>query len=228
MRDRSESDAPAEAPWKAPWEAPWEARGPLAASVLAPLAEINDLAVELLATRAAHSGDSMLPPMLAELRELWVALDDRARRRLASCPFLLVDAGFAEAQRWRRGGIEGVAENAGEASPFEDAGLPRLAYLSLTYAWHLARTRPLAAPLVLGMPQASAALLAGMSIRQLSECLARSVTWIRPRWAHDTAFWSYLLWAASSPEPQAFESARLLGVQRIAGTFWPQSSGWRS
>src|SRR6266853_1093329 len=106
------------------------------------LVELNELCLELFAEQAAVrcAQPSLL---LRQVGELWRALDIAARRRAAACPYLLVDAGFADPQRWRRPAPLGVGD-AGEAAYgtfFTVPGTTEVARLVFTYAWHLAGAR---------------------------------------------------------------------------------------
>src|SRR4051794_37787693 len=56
----------------------------------APVTELN---LEIL---EAHTAE------VAGLRSSWQALDAEARLRLAACPFLLIEAGFAQPQLWTK------------------------------------------------------------------------------------------------------------------------------
>src|SRR5215472_6213056 len=70
----------------------------LRAGALDSLIELNELCLSLLAEQAAvRSG----PPsgLLQQLGELWQRLDAAARQRAAACPYLLLDAGFADPLR---------------------------------------------------------------------------------------------------------------------------------
>jgi len=64
------------------------------------LAEVNEKCLELL-TEQALMRSPHAHPMLRELVDLWRSLDSSARRRAAGCPYLILDAGFADPRRWR-------------------------------------------------------------------------------------------------------------------------------
>lgn len=196
--------------------------GPSAAAfaALAPLAEINELALELMIRRAAGE-PAELPAILREPVDLWRALTPEQCRRIAGCPFLLVELGLgaiAGATRCASGGVRDTGE--GERW-FEEASLPRLAYLTLTYAWHVVRNRPLAARVVLGLREAESAWLAGLTLRELGECVEHAPGLLRPRWLAHPDVWRHLLSAATSGSPGDFELARLRGMQLLAAPYWP-------
>ena len=66
--------------------------------LLRPLAEINEEAIE--AIMAATQPLAAVRGMMPSLQDRWCALGALARRNLARCPFLLLDAGFAHAELW--------------------------------------------------------------------------------------------------------------------------------
>src|ERR1700704_5084274 len=77
------------------------------------LLELNELCRALLGERAA-ARNVQASLLLREVGELWRVLDAAARRRATACPYLLVDAGFADPLRRRqaagpRGGGTGPA-----------------------------------------------------------------------------------------------------------------------
>ena len=96
----------------------------------APIMELN---TEILATRIGAVPD---------FHGQWSALDSAARLRLAHCPFLLVDAGFARLQLW--GGLPdaGVHEASPPRALLASAALSTpLLRRVLLLAWHMARAR---------------------------------------------------------------------------------------
>ena len=129
------------------------AAGWLRADTLDSLIELNELSLALLVEQsAARTG----PPggLLQQLAELWKAIDAAARRRAAACPYLLLDAGFADPLRWRS---PATPPQVGDASAeryacyFTVPAAAEAARLVFIYAWHLARTQTPAARLLLGM-----------------------------------------------------------------------------
>ena len=203
----------------------WRADGPLTPSILGSLAEINELTLELLAARASR--ESALPgrpPLLVDLGELWRAQTPLQRRRLAHCPYLLIDAGFADLTRWSARAPE-VRDS--DASWFGGEEGVRLAGLVMIYAWHVARMHRPAARLLLGMSDDCASLIASMTVRQLGDCLERASYWIRPRWAERAGVWRHLLVAAATQDDARFEQVRLRGLQLMASEVWQADRGWR-
>jgi hypothetical protein len=74
------------------------------------LLELNELCLALLAEQAA-ARTTPASLLLREVGELWRVLDAPARRRAAACPYLLVDAGFADPLRWRQPAALGVGDS---------------------------------------------------------------------------------------------------------------------
>src|SRR5205814_1879468 len=77
------------------------AAGWLRPETLETLIELNELCLALVAEQAVSRG-APASPLLRQVAELWQVLDPAARRRAAGCPYLLVDAGFADPVRWRQ------------------------------------------------------------------------------------------------------------------------------
>ena len=68
-------------------------------ALLAPVAEINQQMLACLRQMALDDAPGA-PRLVTLLRADWRRLDASAQRRLAACPYLLLDAGFAQPQRW--------------------------------------------------------------------------------------------------------------------------------
>jgi hypothetical protein len=195
------------------------------------LAELNELCLALLAEQAAARGSSA-GGLLRQVAELWHVLDDAARRRAASCPYLLLDAGFGDPLRWRPppapqvgdGGHRGPGAYASFFTVPAAVGVARLVFI---YAWHLARSRQAAARLLLAMPAASAVLIRHYTLRQIEALAESHVEWLRPRWPSRVQAWRELLLAAASGEMPALERARLRGLTLLAAEaqFFPQAPG---
>ncbi len=190
----------------------------LGAGTLESLTELNELGLLLLAEQPAGRGGaaSALPQPLIELCR---SLDGPARRRAAACPYLLLDAGFGDPARWR---AAAGAPQVGDAAPDRYHGgltMPaalEVARLVFIYAWHLARSQPPAARLLLGMPPASVTLIGRLTLRQIQALAESHPGWLRPRWPARLQVWRELLSAAASAETLALERARLRGLTLLA------------
>jgi hypothetical protein len=179
--------------------------------------ELNEQGLALLAEQGVTRGRAACP-LLRQVAELWCMLEPQARRRAANCPYLLLDAGFADTQRWRVCAPGQVGDSAplAYAAFFTVPAAGEVARLVFTYAWHLARAEPSAARLLLGMPAASAELISGYTLRQIQLLAGGHLDWLRPRWPARVEVWRDLLIAAASGEGPALERARLRGLTLLA------------
>jgi hypothetical protein len=182
------------------------------------LVQLNGQCLDLLADQA------LTPPtqgnlLLRQVGEIWRTLDEAARRRAASCPYLLVDAGFSDPGRWRW--LEGRHVSDGEPMPFPSFfTVPRASAVArqvFIYAWHLAQSKNTAAQLLLGMPMYCTHVISACTLPQIHELAERHPEWMRPRWPTRVKVWRELLLAAASGEVVALENARMHGLQLLAG-----------
>jgi hypothetical protein len=189
----------------------------LRSEALDSLADLNGQCLELLAEQAlAQPAQSNM--LLRQVGELWRTLDEEARRRAASCPYLLVDAGFADPSRWRW--LEGqYVSEAAPASHTSFFTVPRalgVARQVFMYAWHLARSKNTSAQVLLGMPTQCTHLISACTLPQIHELAELHPEWMRPRWPTRVKVWRDLLLAAASGEVVALENARMHGLQLLA------------
>ena len=180
------------------------------------LMEVNESCLDLLAEEARLRG-APATPLLRQLGELWRGLDAGARRRAAACPYLLIDAGFAEPLRWRPQAVQvGEAARAGYTAYFTAPAAAAVARLVITYGWHLARAQGPAARLLLGMPGPCAALIARHTLPQIQTLAEEHPQWLRPRWPARVQVWRELLLAAAGGESSVLERVRLRGLTLLA------------
>src|ERR1700730_11596925 len=181
------------------------------------LLELNELCLALLAEQAAAGSNPGCLPR-REVGELGRVPDAAARRRASACPYLLVDAGFADPLRWRQPAALGVGD-AGQAAYTTFVTVPGatgVARLAFTYAWHLARTQSAAARLLLGMSAPCAALIAHYSLSQIHALAETHTHWLKHRGPARVQVWRGLLLAAPSGEAPVLERARLHGLTLLA------------
>jgi hypothetical protein len=189
----------------------------LRSEVLESLIELNGQCLELLAEQA------LAPPsqgnlLLRQVGDIWRTLDSSARIRAATCPYLLVDAGFSDAARWRWAGSQYIGD-ATRVAYIAFFTVPRaltVARQVFIYAWHLARSNSAAAQLLLGMPAHCTQLISACTLPQIHDLAERYPDWLRPRWPNRVKVWRELLLAAGSGEIVALESARMHGLQLLA------------
>ena len=196
-------------------------------ALLAPIVEINERMLERLhahacvcrasADRARAAGEA--PELLQALLPEWCGLDSVAQRRLAQCPYLLLDAGFAEPARWQAAAGQVVQEAVPphhEPDFFvADQSWIALRRRALLLGWHLARAQPLAARVLLGMSPASAECIAASRLTDLEE-LAEGAGRMAPRWEGQPQIWRQLL-RASHGAGEGLRWTLLRGLQLLAG-----------
>ena len=179
------------------------------------LAELNCKCLELLAEQSFV--DSQVR-VLTEVKELYGTLDAQARVRAAACPFLLLDAGFADPKRWRGINAEPPQNNTGAFFTVNCA--QSVARQVFIFAWHLAQSEGFDAQLLLGMPVQCSSVIGAYTLSQIHEIADCSSAWLSPRWPNRVVFWRHLLRAAASGEFRALETARLQGLQFMAADVW--------
>jgi len=179
------------------------------ATLVEPLADLN---AEILEAYAGGAPD---------LQALWQPLSGASRQLLARCPYLLADAGFAQTERWE--GLPAAVHDAAAAdlprppqavgrAPFTTPLIRRV----LVFAWHLARARPLAARIALGMSSACAARVAGCRLADLEALAEQRPAWIRVRWHDRPELWRAWLRAAGQGSSGALLRLQLWGLQSLA------------
>jgi len=195
----------------------WLASAVLNSTVLEPLYELNRSWLTLLAFAPRYwvvkvSHNRRPNPVPASL----VILTPDQRAEIARCPFSLFTARFNDGAYWL-----GIAGNTAVHEPHPPEGDQALrasrvsfAELALFYAWHLARTNPPAARVVLGMADQTLAAFETLTLTDLQRLAFTNPELFAPRWPERSAFWLRLL--ESLPESPALVDIRLTGLQMLA------------
>jgi hypothetical protein len=195
----------------------WPAQPWLGGATLSVLAELNEQCLSLLAEEAAQE-PAPSQPLLRDLVQLWSKLDAPALKRAAACPYLLMDTGFADPQRWMWvRGVQVLERERGPVVPF--FSLPRARILLrtvLTYGWHLVQNRQSAARLLLGMSSQCVSLVRECTLTQIGDLADNHPAWLQPRWPHHVRIWREFLSAAVAGEGLPLQRARLRGLQILA------------
>lgn len=188
------------------------------ADTLDSLAEINDHCLDLLCEESSQCCVHTAHPLLADLRDLWSRLDKVSRRRAASCPYLVVDAGFIDARRWES--VQGIhTRQSDRQTSARFFHLPRsvdVLRLVLTYAWHLSRSQNSAARLLMGMSSQGADLIASCTLRQIIDAAQAHPDWLQPRWPGHLRVWREWLTAALKGNGSELHRMRTRGLQLLA------------
>jgi hypothetical protein len=183
--------------------------------MLTPVAELNELLLEILRTMATDPRPGA-PRLVAELRPLWRTADDAALQRLARCPYLLLDAGFAAPERWEGMALEGaVMDGSRPRGCFASSAGIALVRHALVFARHLARSHRLTARVLLGLAPECAERIAVRSLRDLEALAEQCPPWIAPRWEAQPAVWRQMLQAAVEG-PEALRRVQTRGLQLMA------------
>jgi hypothetical protein len=184
-------------------------------ALLAPLAEINHQTLDAMKSMAL---DRVVSPRLVQaLREEWQRLDAKAQRRLAACPYLLLDAQFGNAERWDRMLSGGVMD-----APLRGVGYfngragVALIRRTLVLAWHVARSNRLMASVTLGLNPFVAERIAASRLEDLEGIAELCPAWVLPRWEQQPIVWRQLMAAARSEHPLSLRHAQLRGLQLLA------------
>jgi hypothetical protein len=183
------------------------------------LVELNAQCLELLSDQA-RAQPLHGSACLRSIAEIWPTLDAGARRRAASCPYLLVDTGFSDPTRWcwfEDRQVNDLAPKPYKPSFFTVPKASALTQQVFMYAWHLAQSHDVTAQILLGIPLHCTHLISGCTLPRIHELAEQHPDWIRPRWLNQVKVWRSLLLAAASGEVVALENARMHGLQIIAG-----------
>jgi hypothetical protein len=180
------------------------------------LVELNSQCLELLAEQPLVNHRHA--PVLPAVGELCRTLDAQARARAAACPFLLLDAGFADLKRgW---GMSAEPRPNDFGAFFTVKRAQSVARQVAIFAWHIAQSKGFDAQLLLGMPVQCSSLISTYTLSQIDEIADGNSAWLSPRWSDRVSFWRHLLLAAASGEFRALEAARLQGLQLMAADVW--------
>ncbi|MEJ0008001.1 MAG: hypothetical protein WDM77_16955 [Steroidobacteraceae bacterium] len=187
----------------------------LAKATLESVLELNEQVLMLL--RAQSLAESSRSELLRDVGELLVGLDAKSTRRAAASPVLLVDAGLADAGLWSDAIVGAVNDRSRLAAPFFTVeGSAAVMRLVMTQAWHLARSEPTAARLLLGLSVANLTVIGGCTLNRLIRLAETRIQWLRPRWEGRPRIWCDLLRAAGEGETGALERMRVRGLQLLA------------
>lgn len=196
--------------------ASWTAKPWLGSDTLSGLAALNEQALGLLTEQAASCSLEPAHPLLREFAQL--KLDAASLKRAAGCPYLLLDVGFADPWRWMWAqGHQVLERQRGPTVPFFT--VPRASPVMrkvLTYGWHLAQSRQVAARVLLGMSAPCVELVGGCSLTRLDELADQQPAWLRPRWPHNIQMWREFLLSAATGDGRSLQQARLWGIQLLA------------
>ena len=133
----------------------------------------------------------------------------------ANCPYALFDLRFHDDGYWRTR-LRAAAPGGVAEGTAVDAKTLEFARLALFFAWHVASTARLAAQLLLGMHEVTAAGFREATIDCLPSLAETEAGQLTARWNNCTAYWSALTGAASRENPASLRRIQLYGLQLAA------------
>jgi hypothetical protein len=167
---------------------------------LEPIHDLNRRALDLLAGHSDATIDCGDFHPATSVGRMLHGVGEWTLQSLALSPFLLADASFEDANRWRSLVIQGAAEPRPSLIPESHTAVLSLAYSTCLVAWHLARTDRVAARLILGLSGECAATVARIGLTDLQRiavCIVRR-QWLRPRWHDRPEVWRRLIRATQA------------------------------
>ncbi len=174
----------------------WNRQPHFSNELLAPLHELNHRFLDLLGRRGGdwHAPGSPAPP--GEVIGGIAPLSAEQRASAAHCPYALFDLRFQEDEHWRsRLGASARWRIADDA--LVDAETAAFVRLALFYAWHAAVDRELAAQLLLGMSEHTAAAFRCATLNHLLTLAASESAHLTARWQGSSVYWCALTHAAA-------------------------------
>jgi hypothetical protein len=188
--------------------------------LLRPVAEINQRMLESLRALALSGAGTHRPPrLLAVMAQEWRELDAPTLQRLAGSPYLLLDAGFDQPERWERLPAATVRDAVADGGYFNGAQGVALVRRTLLFAWHLAHSNRLCARVLLGMSARAADGIAALGLQDLDTLAERGAPWILPRWERQPLVWRQLLRCARQGSDAQLRLAQLRGLQLLAAGY---------
>ena len=190
----------------------WSRQSQLPVEMRHSMRELNHRFLDLVASRpdgwrASRSGSFEVSARVAPLSAAQKAA-------VSNCPYALFDLRFHDDRYWQTrleaGGHWSIAEDAADPQTLE------FVKLAMFFAWHAASTTKLAAQLLLGMHDATAAAFRGATIDCLPALAASAAVHLSARWSDCGRYWSALTGAASGPNTAELRRIQLYGLQLAA------------
>lgn len=199
----------------------WERRSWLGTATLESVFELNEQLLTLMRTQ--YLAGEIHSPLMQEVGGLLAGLDGGTLRRAAASAVLLVDAGLADAGLWSDA-IVGAINDRPPRYPipfFTVDGAAAAMRLVMTQTWHLARSQPAAARLLLGVSPANLSVIGGCTLSRLIRVAESQIQCLRPRWENRPKIWRDLLRMAGQGDRDASELMRTRGLQLLAAEARP-------
>ena len=189
----------------------WSAEPPVSGELQASLRDLNQRFLDLLAAGAAPERGAPWPDLPRRI----ASLTSEQKAAAANCPYALFDLKFHDDAHWR-GRLEQSASGSIADSPAPSGTVAGFAQLALFYAWHVAANGALAAQLILGMNERTAAALSRVTLGRVALLASAESGNLSARWSGCNAFWAELIDAAARPDPKGLRRVQLFGLQLAA------------
>jgi hypothetical protein len=192
----------------------WLREAHFSAEMQGSVRELNHRFLDLV---VGQSGDWNTPGrgLCAALSARVAPLSADQKSAAADCPYALFDLRFHDDGYWRSR-LRAAAEGGVADGMAVDGRTLEFVRLALFFAWHVASTTTLAAQLLLGMHEATAAAFRGATINCLPSLVEAGAGHLTARWSHCAAYWSALTGAASRQNPANLRRIQLYGLQLAA------------
>ena len=189
----------------------------LSPQTLRSIGELNrrflDLA-GLAANRGAGDWVVRVPP---DLSQRIGALSEDHRAAMSNCPYALFDIRFCDDAHWQSLLQACARWRVNDVSP-QDPVTAEFLQLAMFYAWHLATSSPISAPLILGMSERTVRAFACVTVDRLPGMIESQRHHLSVRWANCKSFWHLVTSAASVPGSRNLRRAQLFGLQVAAAS----------
>lgn len=182
--------------------------------------QLNERCFAQLARALKTHPDPTVTPALEILTQFASQIDARVCARAGSCPVLLLDLGFSDADRWDR--ILAGMSLAGPPALFTREAAGSLLHEILMQAWSLSHSAPRAASLFFGMAPRITEAVAKLTGEELERIAQKHAIHLRPRWEDRRTFWARLLAAATGASEEPLVDVQLHCLSLLGGELVPQ------
>lgn len=198
----------------------WARRPYYSDEMLAPLHELNLRFLDLMGAPGGGWRAVDGPRLPGEVLGRLAPLSAAERSAAAHCPYALFNLRFQEDEHWCAR-LDGAVEYRVADAPLVDEETASFVRLALFYAWHVASTAKLAAQLLLGMSDRTAAAFQRVTINALPLLAASESVHLSARWASSNVYWNALTQAASCGDAARLRRIQLFGLQLAAAARLP-------
>jgi hypothetical protein len=193
----------------------WARERPVSVEMLESTRELNHRFLDLVGMPSSTWSATARGGWSTDVSGQVAPLSAAQKKAAADCPYALFDLRFYNARYWHaRLQPESRWSVADEVSV--DENIRNFARLALFFAWHVASAGGLAAQLLLGMNEDTAAAFRGVTIDCVPTLAATEAINLTARWNHCPKYWSALAAAASRPNPAQLRRIQLYGLQLAA------------